>query len=162
MARRKIKNTYPLIIEPHPEDYEGYPFITLIQYSNDQELLTIIDNSTEKSISAFVIDLCAPEKINEQKLITLASKWYYSGNKNKYPLSIEISRLGLSEEMSKIFRTYTMDFITRVIGPMPTFNMTDKPKIKRRRRKGIPKGVVVVNKKIKIEQVVLKEESHLP
>lgn len=143
---RKNKNACPLIVEEHPDDYEGYPFITLIQYSNDQEFLTIVDNSTDKTISAFVLDMCGPEKINEKLLIEIASKWYYSGNRYNYPLSIELSKLGLAEEMSRIFRTYTIDFVTRVIGPLTVFNMTEKPKIKKRRRKGLPKGILVRSK----------------
>ena len=95
MARKKIKNICPLIIEEHPEDYDGYPFITLIQYTNDQEIITIVDNSNDKSISAFVIDLCAQEKVDEKILITIASEWYYSNAKNQYPLSIEFSRRNL-------------------------------------------------------------------
>jgi hypothetical protein len=148
MSRRKTKNDCPLIIEPHPPEYDGYPFITLIQYSNDQELLTIIDNSNNKSIAAFVLDLCGPEKINEQHLIDIASEWYYTGHKDEYPLSIEFSRREISKEMSKIFRIYTIDFVTRVIGPLPVFNMTDKPKIKRRRRKGLPKGIAIRTKSL--------------
>lgn len=158
MARRKTKNICPLIIEDHPEDYEGYPFITLIQYSNDQEILAIVDNSNDKSISAFVLDICYPEKIDEKKLINIASEWYYSGRKEEYPLSIEFSRRDISEEMSRIFRIYTIDFVTRIIGPLPRFNMTNKPKIKRRRRKGLPKGVIIKIKppiKLKIVDLIL-------
>ena len=143
MARKKIRNICPLIIEEHPEDYDGYPFITLIQYTNDQEIITIVDNSNDKSISAFVIDLCAQEKVDEKILITIASEWYYSNAKDQYPLSIEFSRRSLSNMMSKIYRIYTVDFVSRVIGPVPKFEMNTKPKIKRRRRKSIPKGIQI-------------------
>ena len=150
MARNKTKNLCPLIVEEHPGDYKGYPFITLIQYSNDKEILAIIDNSNDKTISGFVLDLCLPEKINEQNLIDITNEWYFSERRNRHPLSIEFSKLGLSNEMSKIYRTYTTDFVTRIIGPLPIFNMKEKPKIKRRKRKGIPKGIMIRNKTISI------------
>lgn len=141
MARRKTKNVYPLIMEPHPEDYNGYPFITLIQYSNDKEILAIVDNSTDKSISFFVLDLCGPERIDEEQVIEIASEWYNEGRNARYPISIEFSRLGVSDVMSRIYKSFNIDFVSRVIGPVPRFNMNEKGTVKRRKRKPIPRNM---------------------
>lgn len=144
MSRRNRKaNHVPLIIEPHPEDYDGYPFITLIQY-RDKHILTVVDNATEKNINAFVLDLCNPEGLNEEIVITVIAEWY-DVSAVKYPLSIEFSKRGIADEMSKIHRSFNLDFVTRVIGPLPKFNMTETKSVKRRRKKNVPSGVEVHN-----------------
>ena len=144
MAKRKRKaNHVPLIVEPHPDDYNGYPFITLIQYRDNHEL-TVIDNANEKNITAFVLDRCGPEGLNEEYVISLIAEWYNKGPTN-YPLSFEFSRLGISGMMSSILRTYNIDFVTRVIGPLPQFNMTENRSVRRRRRKQVPSGVEIHN-----------------
>lgn len=139
---RKINNI-PLIVEPHPEDYDGYPFITLIQY-RDKHILTVVDNATDKEIGAFVLDLCNPEDISEEFVISNIANWYERFS-NKYPLSIEFSRLGIASMMSNIFRTYNIDFVTRVIGPLPRFNMTEIKTIRRRKKKTVPAAVEIRN-----------------
>ncbi len=136
-----------MIIEPHPEEYDGYPFITLIQYRT-QHVLTIIDNADNNNITAFVLDLCGPEQVDEEKIITVAAHWFEQGY--KYPLSFEFSKRGLSQEMSKILRSYNTDFVTRVIGPLPHFDMSTVKSMKRRRRKAIPEGIAVNNKIVQL------------
>lgn len=148
--KRTRGNTIPLIREDHPEDYVGYPFITLIQYRKDN-ILTIIDNSDDKEIGAFVLDLCAPELVNEERIIEVAANWYEEGHE-RFPISFEFSRLGISSETGKIFRNYNIEFITRVIGPLPRFDMNTPPQIKRRRRKAVPPGIVVHKKVLDLSQ----------
>ena len=144
MAKRKRKaNHVPLIVEPHPDDYNGYPFITLIQYRDNHEL-TVIDNANEKNISAFVLDRCGPEGLNEEHVISIIAEWYDRGP-TSCPLSFEFSKLGISGLMSSILRTYNIDFVTRVIGPLPQFNMTENRSVRRRRRKQVPSGVAIHN-----------------
>lgn len=143
----KIKtrgNSVPLIIENHPDDYIGYPFITLIRYRN-QNILTIVDNANDKQISAFVLDLCGPSQLDEEVIINVAFEWFQD-HKNQYPLSFDFSRLGLSNLTSKIYRTFNTEFITRVIGPLPKFEMKEIQSVKRRRRKAVPTSMHI-NKK---------------
>ena len=53
ISKKRIRgNPLPLIIEPHPADYVGYPFITLIEY-RDTHLLGIIDNATDKALKTW-------------------------------------------------------------------------------------------------------------
>ena len=145
MARAsKRTKQVPLIVEPHPDDYNGYPFITLIQY-RDKHLLSVVDNATTKVIKAFVLDLCAPEGINEEIVVGLIANWYDTGGFERYPLSIEFSKLGIANEMAKIFRTFNTEFVTRVIGPLPSFEMLETKSIRRRKKREIPPGVVVHN-----------------
>jgi hypothetical protein len=144
MAKRKRKSNHvPLIVEPHPEDYNGYPFITLIQY-RDTHQLTVIDNANDKIITAFVLDRCSPEGLDEEAVVAVIAKWY-DGGPTAHPLSFEFSKLGVSGVMSSILRTYNIDFVTRVIGPLPMFNMTENKTVRRRRRKQVPAGVELHN-----------------
>lgn len=136
VSRRNRKaNQVPLIVEPHPEDYDGYPFITLIQY-RDKHILSVVDNATSKTVGAFVLDLCSPEGLNEEIVIKTIANWHVN-NSNEYPLSIEFSKLGFAGLMSRIHRSFNIDFVTRIIGPLPRFNMTETKSIRRRRKKQV-------------------------
>lgn len=145
VAKKRTRgNPIPLIREDHPDDYTGYPFITLIQYRKDN-VLTIVDNSDDKQIRAFVLDLCAPEQVNEEQIIDVAAGWYEVAS-DRYPISFEFSRLGISGATGKIYRSYNIEFVTRVIGPLPKFEMGTTPAVKRRRRKAVPPGMEVHKK----------------
>lgn len=127
-----IKNNIPLIIENFPPDYVGYKFISLIRY-NDTDTLNVIDNIKNKSVHAYVLDLCKPENVDEELIISVSKQWY-THHKNDYPLSIEFSRLGLSPVSNKIMRIYPIDFITRIIGHVSEFPMSGAKDTKRKRK----------------------------
>lgn len=129
------KTPAPLIVEPHPKDYSGFPFITLVQYRK-HPMLTIVDNATDDIIRAFVLDLCGPEKVNEELIIQIAAEWYVNSRSN-IPISVEFSRLGIAAATSKIYRTLNVEFVSRVIGPVPRYPMSTIKSVKRRRRKAI-------------------------
>lgn len=135
------KANVPLIIEAHPKEYKGYPFVTVIVYRK-QPMLTIVDNADEDDIKAFVLDYCGAEGVNEESLIVAAAEWYQE-NKAAFPVSIEFSRRGMTAETSKIFRSLNIEFVSRVIGPLPKFPMGAAKSVKRRRRKPIPANVEI-------------------
>lgn len=126
-------NSVPLIVEPYPSDYDGYRFLTLIQY-RDNKILTIVDDTTDKLIRAYVLDNCEACKVNKEILIRVAIEWFEI-NDGKYPISFEFSKLGLTEAVSPVYHTFNKDYVTRAIGPMPAFNMNKAPTVKRRRRR---------------------------
>lgn len=137
------KAPVPLIIEPHPKDYSGFPFITLIQYRK-HPMLTIVDNADDTSIRAFVLDLCGPENVSEELIIQTAAQWY-ADNRAGIPISVEFSRLGLAPLTSKIYRSLNVEFISRVIGPVPKYPMSTVKSVKRRRRKAISNVVEITH-----------------
>ena len=141
---KKISKKYPLIVEEHPEDYNGYEFITLIQY-NDDNYLTIVDNSGKKFVDCYVLDLCKTINIEEQDVILIAQDWF-DKSKDLYPISIEFSKMGLTQQYSKLLRSFSIDFVTRVIGPLPNFNMSGTFKVRKRKRKPVPEGVRIIQK----------------
>ena len=142
--KRMKNNEAPLIIEDHPEDYDGYPFITLIQQVR-RTFLTIVDNMERNSLGVFVLDLCAPEQVDEKRIVELAAEWY-EHNRKKYPVSIEFSKNGLTIEAAKIYRTFNAEYITRIIGPVPKFPMSEPVRVRRRKKKLVPPGVGTHNK----------------
>jgi hypothetical protein len=143
---KKLTGKYPLIIESHPAEYDGYDFITLIQY-NDVSHLTIVDNSDKKFIDCYVLDLCAPTGVKEDFVIEVAQHWY-DENRDSHPISVEFSKMGATGDVCKILRTFSIDFVTRVIGPLPHFVMKGTSKVRKRKRKPVPDGVRIVQKKL--------------
>lgn len=141
VAAEPKKSAVPLIIEPHPKDYSGFPFITLIQYRK-QPMLVIVDNADEEVIRAYVLDLCGPEQIDEEAVILTATEWYNT-NRVNFPISIEFSRRGMTQFTSRIYRALNVEFVSRIIGPVPKYPMGTVKSIKRRRRKPIPAGVEI-------------------
>lgn len=131
---KRPNHNVPLIVEPHPETYVGYPFITLIRY-NDTNTLNIIDNIISKSMHTYVLDLCAPSDINEIDLISIANDWYCSGNYKLYPLSIEFSKLGMSQMTNKILRVFPVDYVTRIIGPVNEYPMSGYSRCRKRKKR---------------------------
>lgn len=141
MKKRTRGNPIPLIVEEHPDNYDGYPFITLIQY-RDEHYLTIIDNADDKAIHAFVLDFCGPEGVSEDQIVEIALHWW-DERRSRFPLSFEFSRLGITAETSRIYKTFHIEFVKRVIGPLPKFEMGEVSSVKRRKRKPVPAGMEV-------------------
>ena len=137
--KKSRTNSIPLVVESHPEEYQGYPFVTLIQYTK-HHFLTLVDNSDEKMINAFVLDLCGPAGINEEHLIEIVTDWW-DNRKELFPLSIEFSRCQILQDISPIFRGFNIEYVTRVIGPLPKFRMDEVHSVRRRKRKPIPSGM---------------------
>jgi len=148
-TKKRIRgNPLPLIIEEHPKDYQGYPFITLIEY-RDQHLLSIIDNATDKMIKAYILDLCNPENINEEMVIEVAAEWY-AESRDKYPISFEFSRRMMAAEVKPLYKSFAIGFVTRLIGPLPKFEMNEVKSIKRRRKKPIPANIEIHRNIVKL------------
>ena len=128
------RKSVPLIIEEHPQNYSGLPFITLIQYRK-QPILTVVDNVDDTCVRAFVLDLCGPEHVSEELFINVVNQWYTTSR--HIPLSIFLSREGLTNLSSRIYRSLSTEFISRIIGPIQKYPFDTVVSIKRRRRKAI-------------------------
>lgn len=124
----------PLITEPHPEGYSGPSFITLIGY-NDENVLCIVDNVHNKQICAYVLDLCAPSGVSEQQVLSIAEDWFFNNRNKTHPLSVEFARLGLATTVTPVLRCFPIEFVTRVIGPLPKYPMSGTLRVRRKRRK---------------------------
>lgn len=136
MSNRKPKSS--LLIESHPKDYVGYPFITLVQYQ-DQTLLTIVDNMDETKIMAYCLDFCGPERIDEQLIIAHAMEWFENYS-DQYPISIHFAKNEMIETAAKLFRILNVNFVTRFIGPANKYTVSQTHHVRRRKRKPFPKS----------------------
>lgn len=150
----KTNSAFPITVEPHPEDYNGYPFITLIKF-NQTPNITIVDNLHKKYLDAYCLDLCSSRNVNERTILKVANYWYHT-NRNNYPISIEFSKRGLMDESSKILKSYPIEYITRIIGPVMYFNMAGTPKIRKRKRKS-PYGYEVVITSQHFKSIITKD-----
>lgn len=137
-----VKNSHNLIIENYPDDYTGFPFITLIQYRKDL-LLVVVDNVTTNTVQGYVLDLCKPEGVDENIILPIIQFWY-ENNRYKYPLSIEFSRAGVTHLSSKLYRTLNHEYITRYIGPIFQFPMNHIIHTKKRKKRNLPSTIEIV------------------
>ena len=135
-----LQNKKNIIIEDHPSDYTGYPFISLIQYKQ-QNVISIIDNIDDKHLRAYVLDLCGPEDVDEQSVI-LAANYWHENNVNAYPISIEFSKNQMIENTSKILKVYSLDMITRIVGPVYFYPINTVVYVKKRKRRFIPASLI--------------------
>ncbi len=131
----------PLIKEPHPEDYTGCPFLTLIEFKN-VPLITIVDNYHQDVINAYVLDQCDAEGIDKNYILEAAEDWFLTA-RTQYPLSFHFSKHNLTEITSRIYRKYQTEYVTRAIGPVPSFPMDEVVSIRRRRRRDVSSVPVV-------------------
>ena len=138
----KRRKTVPLIIEHHPETYDGFEFITVIKY-NKEYYLTIVDNIDNKNIQAYMLDMCMAEGVNEELIISITNEWYNSNNEN-YPISVEFSKHNITEISSKIYRSFTLSHVSRIIGPVYSFEMSNSTVKKRKKKLILPE---YINKK---------------
>ena len=126
MAKKKIPD---LIIEPVSELLNS-SFLSLIEH-HGIKYLTVINNITEDMVTAYVLDIAEQERIDLKLFISIVSKWYEAGATQ--PLSFELAGLGLSSITKRIFKQFEADHVTRLIGTAFKFNLTEEPKLKRRR-----------------------------
>lgn len=123
----------PLVAEMHPDGYTGLPYLAMIQYHNKTEIV-VVDNCTDTHIRAYVLDLCGPNNLDEVAFLNIVEDWYGTGSPI-IPLSIELVRRGLVKQTTTILRSFNIDFVTRVIGPVFKFTAGNASTNKTRRRK---------------------------
>ena len=106
-------------------------------------MLVVVDNMDNDTLRSYVLDLCGPEQIKEELLLSVVSEWYDS-NRYNYPVSIEFSRRGIARQVNKLYRTLNVEFITRIIGPIYKFPINEIRSVKRRRRKNLSDGIEIL------------------
>lgn len=131
----------PLLVEDHPKLYSGFPFLTFIQFRTEH-VLAVVDNVHDNQIQCYVLDYCGPEGIDEMKFMEVVDNWH-KNERDLYPLSIALSRAHLETHFNKIHRTYHLEFITRIVGPLYTYPIDEVKVTRRRRRKPIPASIKV-------------------
>lgn len=137
MAKNRIP---PLIIEC-PEDMADLNFLSVLEYRNTHYLV-VVDNITDEKVNAYVLDYASQEKINTPHILSVISNWVKESS-DKYPLSFEFSKLNMTQDVNKIYKSFELVNVTRLIGNVFKYSLQSPPKIKRRRITKIPAGVEI-------------------
>jgi hypothetical protein len=141
MYNTKIHNKKNIIVEDHAPEYHGYPFMSLIQYKQ-RSVISIIDNSDDKLVKAYVLDLCNSENVDEQLIILAANVWF-ENSIDRYPVSIEFAKHGLLSDTSKILKIFNIDMLDRIVGPVYFYPIDTVTYVKKRKRRILPASVLI-------------------
>lgn len=120
-------------------------YLSLIEHKREN-YLGIIDNISDTEVSAYILDYAKQQGISISWLLSIANIWYYKSS-GKSPFSYELSRLGLTEKVQGILRTYDVNNVVRIKGMPFTFDIDHRPKVRRRRVVPIPQGVEIILRK---------------
>lgn len=134
----------PLVFE-QLEEPQNLQYLTLIEYKR-VKYLTVIENVVEDEIQAYILDQLAAEGIDQEWFMSVATLWFYSAS-DRYPLSFEFAKMGKSDVVRKVMKTFNMNSTSRVIGKLFTFPINAKPKVKRRKVNFVDELPAVVFKK---------------
>lgn len=137
MAKKKIPN---LVVE-RAEDQGNYFYLSVLEFRKENYLV-IVDNITEDGIGAYVLDYAQQEGIDLKQLMSVVTKWFYSGS-YRFPLSFEFSRLGMAMHTNRIYKNFELAHVTRLIGNDFRYELAAPPKVRRRRVSMIPAGVEI-------------------
>lgn len=125
------KKIPPLALELK-QDSSTLHYLSVLEYRRDT-FLVVVDNITETEVTAFTLDFAEQEGIKVADFLTICTSWFYKSS-NRYPLSFEIAKLGLTQQLAPLLKVYDTNNVSRIIGVPFQFNITPaKPKIKRRR-----------------------------
>lgn len=102
----------------------------------------VIDNISEEEVGAYVLDFAQQERLDVRQLLSIVTQWFYRGSE-QYPLSFEFSRLGITPMTNRIYKTFELTHVTRLIGNNFNYALEAAPKIRRRRVNLIPAGTEI-------------------
>jgi hypothetical protein len=135
------KKRIPALVVERAEDQGNFFYLSVIEFRRENYLV-VIDNITDDEVGAYVLDYAQQEGIDTKQLLSLITVWFYRGSQT-YPLSFEFSRLGIAERTNRIYKTFELAHVTRLIGRDFTFDLLTPPKVRRRRVSKIPAGIEV-------------------
>lgn len=154
MSKRKI----PTLIVESVSDRGNLHMLSMLEHRRDRYLV-IVDNMDNEAITAYVLDYAQQEGIDLRAFIEVAETWLNVSN-GSYPLSFELSRMGLTAGTRRIYKTFDLAYVTRFVGRAFSFDLTTPVKVRRRRASRIqshveirPKVLVLPTKPVE-QQVV--------
>jgi len=135
------KKRIPDLAVERAEDTGNYFFLSVLEYRR-VNYLVVVDNISEDEVGAYVLDYAQQEGMDLKQLMSLITLWFYRGS-DEYPLSFEFSRLGVANRTNRIYKTFELAHVTRLIGRDFVFDLLGTPKVRRRRVSRIPAGVEI-------------------
>lgn len=127
MTKKKL----PKLIIENVKDDSNLNILSMIEHKQESYLV-IVDIITPDSVGAYVLDYALQEGLNLQVFMDYAQRWLKT-SQGSYPLSFELSRLGVTPITKNIYKTFEIPFITRLVGTVHENKFDAAPKIKRRR-----------------------------
>ncbi len=137
MSKRKI----PSLIVEHVSDQGNLHLLSMLEHRRDRYLV-IVDNLDSEHITAYVLDYAQQESVDLITFIKIAEEWLQRSG-GKYPLSFELSRLGLTNVAKRIYKTFDLAYVTRLVGRSFSFDLTTPTRVRRRRASRVPVGVEI-------------------
>lgn len=143
--KKKKKNSPTLIIESHPEDYQGVPWATLIQYAGKARLVVV--NTLEADyLWAYGIENMSGQ---EGEIFYQVMEEYWIGTLYGEPVRKRISpdqwisERKLGSVFGKLIMAYSVENISRIIGPVRAPDPSPpKTRVRRRKRIEISKDLI--------------------
>jgi hypothetical protein len=137
VSKRKI----PSLIVEHVSDQGNLHLLSMLEHRRDRYLV-IVDNLDSEHITAYVLDYAQQESVDLITFIKIAEEWLQRSG-GKYPLSFELSRLGLTNVAKRIYKTFDLAYVTRLVGRSFSFDLTTPTRVRRRRASRVPVGVEI-------------------
>lgn len=137
MAKKKV----PSLIVEFASDSGNLYYLSVLEYRR-KNYLCIVDNISSEEVGAYVLDFAQQEKLDLKQLMSVITYWFYRGS-TAYPLSFEFSRLGITPATNRIYKTFELAHVTRLIGFDFRYDFESPPKIRRRRVSLIPAGAEI-------------------
>lgn len=141
MSKKKIPELKVELVN----DRANLWFMALLEYKREN-YLCVIDNITPAIIGAYVLDYAEQENIPLNEFLALVTRWFYSSS-DKHPLSVEIAKSGLTQQLAPIYKTFDTTYVSRIVGNAFVYDAMNKTKVKRRRVIPIPEGIAIRLKK---------------
>lgn len=149
--RRTKKADQPeLIIEEHPADYQGVPWITLVKYHDNKTHLVVVNCLAEEYLWAYALEAMSPP---EQQVFHAICGEYWDALLYNEPARIRVpmNQWLVERELSHLFGPkisgYYVDNISRIIGPVRySTPLPPKSRVKRRKRIDVPKELIKSSK----------------
>lgn len=113
----------------------------MLEHRRDKYLV-IVDNIDSEAITAYVLDYAQQEGVDLRAFISLAEDWLENSD-GEYPLSFELSRLGLTNVARRIYKTFDLAYVTRLVGRAFSHDLTTPTRVRRRRASRLPAHVEI-------------------
>jgi hypothetical protein len=137
MAKKRV----PSLIVEFASDSGNLYYLSVLEYRRENYLV-VIDNISEEEIGAYVLDFAQQERLDVRQILSVVTQWFYRGS-GQYPLSFEFSRLGITPMTNRIYKTFELAHVTRLIGNNFNYALESAPKVRRRRVNLIPAGTEI-------------------
>lgn len=142
MSKVKIP---PLIIERIADD-TNLGFLSVIEFRRT-EYFGIIDNITHTHVKAYTFENIRPDAISVNEFISTIIRWYYSESYYK-PLSVSLSRLGLTSITAPLYKNFELNGVSRIVGNPFMYSQFNEAQTKKKKIVPIPEGIPITLRKI--------------